>query len=267
MKREAKKTALHQGILYNQALNQMAHPLGYSNWSVLIKNIQPAAIAHTQLQVFVAPKELSPKKWLTVTAISETFATTIPKVRAALKQAGYIGSDGLPSTTARSLNLVQEHTIVDSYGISTGLASYYKWDQAVAEALLPAASALDQWCHVANRFEAERQMRQTFCRASKTLGFVFNDTDEDPLNTTHPDLSPASYQALLDAHNGTMHFLGDANAFLTSRGKKGVAKVELNLRPLVANISRQLQKVNPTEALFFKDACANLLHWLGKQRR
>lgn len=267
MKREAKKTAHQQGIPYNHALNALAQSFGHRNWSTLARQLPTPhpSLAPTIKASIVAATE--PITWMTVTAISELYATTIPKVRAALKKAAYLQDDGKPSPLARSLNIVQEHTIEDQYGISTGMAIYYKWSSSVAKELFPHASAVDQWCHVANRFEADRRMRQTFARAAKAMGLVFHPEEEDQPNITHPRLDPRAYQALLDGHHDTMHFLGDPLTFFITRGKKDVKKLQASLSPIVSNIVDVLEPIDADEARFFEQACANLLHWLGKQRR
>lgn len=267
IKRAAKLKALQEGVSYNQALDALAQPLGHRNWSTLSRNLPASTVLINQpVHVPLAPMA-PPTTWMTVTAISELYATTIPKVRAALKNAMYLESNGKPSALARSLNLVQEHTIEDQYGISTGIAIYYKWSSSVATALFPTPSAVDQWCHVANRFEADRRMKQTFARAAKSMGLVFDPNAEDQPNTTHPGLHPRAYWALLDAHHGAMDFLGSSLSFFATRGKKDVKKMEFSLRPIIDNIVDVLAPIDANEARFFEQACAGLLHWLGKQRR
>ncbi len=267
IKRAAKAKALQEGTSYNQALDALAQPLGHRNWSTLAKNLPTSAVRLPHPMPASMAPAAEPETWMTVTAISELYATTIPKVRAALKKAAYLQADGKPSPLARSLNLVQEHTIEDLYGISTGRALYYKWSNSVAAALFPTPNAVDQWCHVANRFEADRRMRQTFTRAAKAMGLIFDPNAEDQPNTTHPGLHPRAYLALVDAHHGAMDFLGSSLSFFATRGKKDVKKLEVQLHPIVANIVDVLTPIDTSEAQFFEQACASLLHWLGKQRR
>lgn len=268
IKRAAKLKALQEGMSYNQALDALAQPLGHRNWSTLARNLPTSAVLLTQpMHASMAPAQTMTDTWMTVTTISELYATTIPKVRAALKKAAYLQADGKPSPLARSLNLVQEHTIEDQYGISTGMAIYYKWSNSVAKALFPTPNAVDQWCHVANRFEADRRMQQTFARAAKAMGLIFDPNAEDQPNTTHPGLHPRAYLALLDAHHGAMDFLGSSLSFFATRGKKDVKKLEFQLHPIVANIVDVLAPIDASEAQFFEQACASLLQWLGKQRR
>lgn len=262
--------AAHQTLMRienNQALDALAQPLGHRNWSTLAKYLPTSNGVLNQPMHAPAAPIVAPTTWMTVTAISELYATTIPKVRSALKKAMYLQADGKPSPLARSLNLVQEHTIEDQYGISTGIAIYYKWSSSVAQALFPTPSAVDQWCHVANRFEADRRMRQTFSRAAKAMGLIFDPNAEDQPNTTHPGLHPRAYLALLDGHHGAMDFLGSSLSFFATRGKKDVQKLESSLHPIVANIVDVLAPIDANEARFFEQACASLLHWLGKQRR
>ena len=179
--------------------------------------------------------------------------------------AGYLGPDGKPVASAYAADVVQEHTVQDSYGNIQGLTPYYKWDKALADQLFTPASALDQWCHVRNRFQAERRMRETFVRAAKALAFSL--TASAKTESKRLGLTQQGYTALFDACQGDHDFLGNSTAFLTSHGTKGAAQIRLYLHPSIVSISSALQHCNPAERAFFEQACDQLLHWLGKQRR
>lgn len=288
MKRDAKRIAKSQNISHAKALDQQAKPLGYANWSMLMQNIKKngtSAIALPQAPMplvattpalspsppaapVLAPPSVKPKKsknpvFLTVTAIGKKYALTIPAVRKTLIEHGYIGSDGKPTAAAISNNAVDVKMVVDQYTSPGSTVPYYRWAEGVVASIFKPVSELDEFCHIKNRFQAERKMSKAFERAGKILGV---DPEKGSQKTPKQlNLTTAQYDAFVEGHFGGLDFLGGTTRFLTAQNKDDIASIQKYLTPLVTGISKKLQSVDPAEALFFEESTKRIMQWLAKQ--
>lgn len=279
MKREAKRIAKSKNISHAQALDQLAKPLGYGNWSMLIQHIKkngsvtvpmvdmPKAISPSVLPD-VTPstgKIVKAKKlaFYTVTAIGKKYALTIPAVRKVLVEHGYIGSDGKPTTQAINTNAVEIKMVVDQYTASGVLVPYYRWSENVVTGIFKPVSELDEFCHIKNRFQAERKMSKAFERAGNAFGLYPGKGVFKTAKELH--LTKAQYDACIEGHFGGLDFLGGSTLFLTARKKEDVLYIQNYLTPLVKSLSKKLRAINPEEAFFFEESTKRIMQWLTKQ--
>ena len=285
MKRDAKRIAKSQNISHAHALDQQSKPLGYANWSMLMHHVKtngvssiilPPALLLVPAPTIVIPllpsvlipsstKPVKTKKpvFFTVTAIGKKYALTVPAVRKVLIANGYIGNDGKPTASALNSNAVDVKMIVDQYTFPGTTVPYYRWAETIVASIFQSVSELDEFCHIKNRFQAERKMSKAFGRAGNILGIHLGPGTQKTAKKLK--LTTAQYNACVEGQSGGLDILSGTALFLTAQNKEDVAFIQKHLTPLVKGISPKLHEVNPDEAFFFEESTKRIMQWLAKR--
>lgn len=271
LKRDAHTIAQSKKISHSQALDTLAIPLGYRNWSMLMTHAKKAGIFIVK-SFRRTPKsatvQVSPPTtkivWLTMTNIAKRFGLTTPAVRKKLIESGYLKYDKFPTDKAFSNKVVQSKTMLDRFRQPTATITYYQWDASLASALFPPADEIDVFCRISNRHQATSKMEQTFSRAGKILGIEYTRRSKKEAKSL--GLNPREYDACIQASHHDMHFLGDPLAFLSASNVYDVLDIWKRIKPLYESIGKKLKEINLYEGVFFQSACLALISWLWKQR-
>lgn len=283
MKRLAKRLGKLKGISHTKALDEQAQQHGFRQWSLLQryakKECPPDTIVES-VALLDAPIETpvstpstpstsakQPKvKWLSFTQIGTKLALTLPKVKKAFIEHGYLDPTGTPTEKAISEDVVKIKMIENRYpkdSSSPLVVPFYLWMESFVEKEFAAPSEIDLFCHLTNRSHAEKRLEAAFVRAGTILGVDFNTYSLS--HARKLGLTNREYDAIMESKFGGSYLIGGPTVlFLYDTPREYIKQVEITLMPLIDSISRKLLKINTEEAHFFKTACTRILAWLKK---
>lgn len=198
---------------------------------------------------------------LTITAIAQRHALTVPKAKKVLIDAGLMHSDGRPDDSGIASGLVQKRMIEDQFGDGRSKI-YYAWDYEKVKHLYLPATELEKFLAIRSRVTAERRFCEAYTRAARILGMV---GDERMVINIEPGLSAATMRIVERALVYDPHFVGGFGAIQFCKGAREIRSLFAHARTQSEELVAALDSRNAEEAQFFIDALSGIESWLLKQ--